>query len=331
MILGSGISSSGGRRWITVLADGVFGQVKGRISGLQLVVGVDYQIWDFTEAVKNGSIQIKSDRVAILVGNNHVERSMKINMGKQIWKLIQQIAMVKQGLVIYVCSLMVRPEDEIMLQPVIMKANNQIHNMCQKATKSGGMDVHYVPMHQEFLEKWRHFDVKSGQMRVTTRISRPHDQWFAGKKCQLNAEGVKRAVDTLWRAVTGEKGTPMRRVTDVADMKIMVLNEEDKQDVEAAKAAPCEASIVRSETDPEASAVGQSDSDEKGVTSEYRKRTRNKNKRSGTEPMVQVGGKVAKLVDQWEENIRLGASDSLDVELGEDSIVRVDLGESGGN
>lgn len=319
---------------MTVLADSVFGEINSKKTGVQMVVGADYTIWDFVQAVKDGSVRLKSPNIGLLIGNNHIKRNMQLNMGKQVGKLVEQIAITRRDATIYVCSLMVRPDDELGLQQVVIRANKQIHGMCQEMTKRRQIDARYVPLHQEYLEKWKHFDVKSGQMRITTRISRPYSQWFMGIGCKLNQEGIDRAMTTLWRAVTGEIGMPMRKVTEVDELQIKVLREEQKESSTcgerllmgaAAKMDPGDSvnthnkfPLVRSKE------MAEQDStlpDEKIVAG--RKRTCEQGSR---EPLKK--GKVAALVGMWEsKTVTAVTTDRLDVELGKESVVKVDLGE----
>lgn len=308
----------GSRRWMTILADQVLAGVTERHKGMQIVVGFDYDVWDFTEALKAGTIELKSHNIGLLVGNNHIKRDMKINVGKQIYKLLQRLAMVKPRASVFVCSVMVRPDDEELLTPVVIRANQTIHAMCQKMSRSGSLDVKYVPLHQEYLEKWKHFDIKAGKMRMTTRISKPHDKYFVGKGCQLNHEGIDRAFQTLKRSVSGELGPPMKVVMDVPSLKVCISGE----------------SVT--ETDTEAVSVNSDNAEEKmgntgvsdrpsGTVGVIGGQQKSEKRKSQSPSLEGQKGKVSKMVSKFER--RQLALDHLDLELGGESVVAVDLGD----
>lgn len=223
-------------------------------------------------------------------------------------------------------SVLPKPTRETLTEALVMKINAAVASMCRRMSKYGKNRVYYMPLHQYLLEKWSHKDDKSGKMRKTTRIIQPHGRFYRIGMDVLNSDGVNmivsRIVDYVW-----EKQD-----------KNVVLMERPGLIVEIDNSSGSEQAARRGESRP--SQVVKSD---KGriLSVEGGRRQKPKSERgqmlqckevakSGREAGVCKGKKesqVTRLVDKWEKLSHGQSVSDLDLELGRESVVRVDLGD----
>lgn len=322
------------RRWMTLLADGTLTKVPEKRPGIQLVIGGGYSVGDFANSIANRTIDIKSDCVALMVGGEEMPVGQNINVGKQIERLIQQIWIVKPKAQLYVSSVIPKPTQETVTQAQVMKINGGIANMCRRLTKYSFNTVKYMPLHQEFLEKWKHTD-KSGKMRISTRVVQPHGRYFQLGTDMLNEAGVVHLLDNLEKFVKNdlrEKWPLMER----PGLKVQVQNKKGTSErTTGSKKRSEEAESVGKKSvasgqggEPKKPKPGQNMTTELPSDSgPLRKRM----KKGGELKQPTEATSVARMVDKWEKLSQSQSGvDELDVELGEESIVPVDLGDQMG-
>lgn len=187
------VGSSAGsmhKKWCTIILGGILTELKQKQEGCQLVVGIDYEVKDLINEVAARNFEVKTDMVAILAGNDQVKVGMNCNIAKQIDCLIQQVWIIRPTARMFVFSVLPKPTQETASQALIMKVNEGIAAMCRKLNKYGMNTVKYMPLHQSFLEKWKHSDMESGKMRISTRVIQPHGVYFMLGKDRLNHDGA---------------------------------------------------------------------------------------------------------------------------------------------
>lgn len=320
------------QRWLTVMMDGSWIRAEHRRRGCQLVIGEGYEIGDFLNDVSSKKIQLKGDAVALMVGNEQLQIGKQVNISKQIEKLIRQIWVVKPVVDVYVSSVLPRPTQETMTQALVMKVNVGIATMFRRLDKYGQGPVRYVPLHQHLLEKWKHSDEKSGKMRKSTRIIQPHGLYYELGTDILNAEGVRRILDKLEEFVIRDRRG--KEDTSVAGSSLMqqpglviqIRNDRQADETEQLKG------LVQS---------AKPGKGKKACKASHRQTTHDKTKIPLNRAAAQVGQertrmqktgdaeknrKVSKLVDKWEQLSQGLAAGDIDLELGQDSVVQVDLG-----
>lgn len=312
-------------RWMTVLADGVLSEVQGRRRGFQLVIGAGYDVSDFNAELSSGRVVIKSDMVTVMVGNQQLEDDRSLNMSRQIEKLIKQIWICRPTCVVGVSSLLPKPTQETLYQAVIMKNNANISAMCKRLTKYGINTVKYIPVHQIYLETVKHKDEVTGKQRIIRRVAQPHAKFFKIASDLLNETGV----DYWFREV-------------VRHMSQFSASAAPSQD--PLRGRPSLTVQIDNElSEPESSGKCHSVTSQKGSVADPGYKLK-KGKRESSDSSLQVKPKKGKtstepehigksklkvrtLVDKWERLSQGPSSDAIDVELGKESIVRVDLGD----
>lgn len=229
---------------------------------------------------------------------------MNTNVAKQVEKLINQVWIVSPRASVFVSSLVPKPTRETLMEPVVRKANYGINAMCKRLHKYRDNVVKYIPIHQLFLEKWKHTDEKSGQMLCTTRITQPHGENFIIGTDTLNLQGVKKVLKEIERNVRIVEDTG-KCIEDRKSLKIEISNEKWQ---------------------PDGSSSGSHEhSSDKSKIPEGKGQAM-KRKRSC---LGEKENRVGKLVKKWEELSQTSTGmDSIDLELGGESVVQVDLGDT---
>lgn len=301
---------------MTLLADGVMSDMHKKRKGYQLVIGADYGVGDFTNDLANGTITLKGERIALLVGNNAVEPGKNVNIAKQIEKLIRQIWVNKPVSTVYVSSVFPKPTQETVTQPIVMKVNGGIGRMCKKLDKFSGHSVKYVPLHQFVLEKWKHPD-KSGKMLITTRIVQPHGRYFRIGTDILNETGLARILENLETLVQEGERSLMER-----EGLIVQFNPRDQTDIQVELREDSPDELASQVSTPVKGKHASKNLDEKVV-----KKRKIEQKEENTQT-----GSVTRLINQWEQ-LSQGQRDldSIDLELGGESLVQVSLGDEDGS
>lgn len=299
------------RRPVTLIADEVIEQIQGKRKGYQIVIGKGYSLADFATDIADGSIKIKADQVVLMIGNNVPNLSSKINMGNRVAKVVQEIQAKRAKAKIWVCSLFPRILEEEQMIPSIKKANTSISTMCRKKEKFSAWKIKYVPVHCQFLEQWKHYDCESKKMQMSTRIVRPVTRYFVPGANILNIDGVERALAAVERAMQGKERDQQQKSMERQRLLVEIDN---TPSTEVQVHIPFEiAPESMDQVDPENAQTGA-----KG------KITVSREGKKGVVP-------VRSLIDKWEMLSQATNTDCLpdplDVELGEDSIVQVNLGD----
>lgn len=335
------------RRWLTVLSDGILSEIGGRHSGFQVVQATGYDVGDFIGSLADGTVKIKADVVALCVGNDQLRPGQNINMARQIEKLIRQIWIVKPTASIFVSSLMPKPTQETLTQSVVMKANKGISVMCRRLNKYETASVEYMPLHQGFLEKYKKKDERSGSVKVLTRVIQPHGIYYKIGTDILNNSGVAfylRSLENRVRKALGQPESSGIDLTQMPGIKVQIDNEVGNSPVphsgqklkkgklDADWHTVLEQKTRHGERKSETGLRGPCvDRGEKNV------KRRKMSAKSSTETTETFGHKatvkrprrhVADMVEKWEMLSQGPLSDDIDRELGEESVVRVDLGDS---
>lgn len=300
------------------MSDGILNEIKEKQKGIQMIMGIDYMVNDFVAAIANGNVQIKADIIALVVGNEQVQVGKNLNMAKQVERLIQQIWIVKPITQIYVASVIPKPTQETLTQAIVMKANAGLSKMCGRLTKYGQNLVKYMPVHQEFLEKWKHVDEKSGKMLKTTRICQPHSRFYLMGTDKLNLKGAIKVLDMIKEFIQAdqEKRSPLETRPNLK-VHIDIANTSGQ---EGSVSSTC--GTAQGLNESKKSKRFSDDDDEKNSAMTFKKKRKSE---------TATGNKVAKMVDKWEQlshlSQGLSAADDIDLELGEASIVPVKLGD----
>lgn len=305
---------------ITLIADGVLKAVNAKKKGYQMVIGADYDVSDFGNDVTNDTIKVKSNKIVLMVGNHQMEPGKSVNISKQIEKLINKLWVKKPTATVYVCSLIPQPTQETLMEPILMAANSGISQMCKRLHKYRQNTVKYIPIHQVLLEKWRHPD-NTGKMLKTTRIIQPHGKYYTMGTDHLNMAGIEIILQQVENVIKLAEGEHVEGALDQCDLGkkpnliVQVDNSPDGSvDVVMGTGTPCGLGDSKSQTRKSATDGGDRRSSSK------RKAEKTQERRS----------KVSKLVEKWERLSHTEQQvDSLDLELGGESIVPVDLGDSG--
>lgn len=294
------------KRRLTLMADGILRKIDCKHPGVQLVIGADYTVSEFSNDVANGVIRVKGNSLALMVGNDNLTVGKNVNIAKQIEKLIRQVWIIKPNVEVFVSSVMPKPTQETASQALVMKVNEGIANMCRKLNRHVEQLVKYVPLHQHLLEKWKHTDLKSGKMLVSTRIQQPHGKWFILGSDIPNKAGAEMLLEKMQQFITDGSTT---RVEGAHEN--MIQTRAEAKGKSAKRKAPSDESM---------SAEGGSKSS--SVSPQAASATRSQDHRQ-----VIQKSKVARMVDKWEQLSQGPLPDKLDLELGEESVVRVDLGD----
>lgn len=323
------MTSTSDRRWLTWMADGILTEVKGH-SGVQIIQGTGYDVSDFVNDIANGTIEIKTNIVALSVGNEQLKVGRNVNISKQIEKLIRQVWIVKPVSQIFVSSLLPKPTQETQSQALVMKANEGISTMCKRLTKYGANMVRYMPLHQGFLERWKYKDEKTGVMRVSTRVVQPHRIYFKVGTDVLNSNGIRKYLDDMEQKI--RQDTRMEEVSKMKlvqqpGLKIQIENDAYK----SAVGKP--GSNLRQEAQDSQGSASREKSNEfkrklcdlKPGPSGRSKKHKEGDKMSGDAKCL--GKSVVQMVDKWERLSQGPGVDDIDLELGQDSVVRVNLGD----
>lgn len=287
--------------WLTVIADGIWTGLRERTKGLQTVVGTDYHINAFVSNIASGIIRIKAKNVALLVGNEQLAVGMTSNLAKQMEKLVRQICIAEPLATIFVSSVFPKPTQETVTQALVMKTNEKIGQMCRKLTKYGHNIVKYMPLHQHVLEKWRHTDHKSGKMRISTRIVQPHGKYFVLGTDRLNQEGLDMITQNMLAFVRVELQLRAPLI-ERPHLKVQIEND---------------TVVPKNSVRKESGGKNASRKDRR-----FSPLTGPKRKNEGKNM-----GRVSRMVDKWEQLSQGPVVDDIDLELGEDSVVQVDLGD----
>lgn len=332
-------------KWLTVLADGILTEVRDKHPGFQLVQATGYGVKDFVDGLANGTIHIRSSAVALCVGNEQLIPGCNINIARQIENLIRQIWILKPTMPVLVSSLLPKPTQETLMQPLVVKNNQGISAMCRRLNKYGTATVTYMPLHQGFLEKHKYKDEKTGVMKVTMRVIQPHGIFFKLGTDLLNVDGIAFYLAALEEKAAHSLGRPARPGLDVGKLRglrVQIVNDtlEESQSHLGQKLNKGLMDAQRhplSEQKPKPGECGQ-----QGPCGA--KQTQGKRKKSSDVLEMEAGGqidrqnkkkvpvkegkrKVAGMVEKWERLSQGPSIDDIDRELGEESIVRVNLGD----
>lgn len=294
-------------RWLTLIGDGVLNEFPGRRSGYQVIIGNGFSVADFIKEIQDGSLKIKSERVALMIGTDMMDSKQYINLGNRLEKLVREIKIKEPDTQFWISSVLPRPDEDAGTDEMIKKVNGTVSTMCKKMWKYHDTYVKYVPMHCGFMEKWKHLDMKSGKMLVTTRIKSPWDRYFVRQyPKRLTEYGIQCALEVLEGYVRETAVVKMARVLDLPEMVVEVENVREEDDPILVLGEET------AETQTGASGQTQNGAQSGQVKRRQRLEGPSKIKRSA----------VAKLIHRWET-----ATTSLDEELGEDSVVPVSLGD----
>lgn len=129
----------------------MLGNQPGRRTGYQIVIGKEFEVQEFVQALEEGQVTIKSDQVAIMVGTDMLHLGVKINLGNRLGKLIKHIRVSNPITQFWVTSVLPRPLAGVVFDDMIQKVNKTISNMCCSLDKYKEVNVTYVPIHCEFL------------------------------------------------------------------------------------------------------------------------------------------------------------------------------------
>lgn len=294
-------------RWMTVIGDNVLQNLQGKRSGYQLVMGMDFEVKDFMESLVSKEFTIKSKRVTLMIGSNMIRLGDNINLGNRLEKLIRYILTLYEDTQFWVCSVLPRPGAVKEMDHVIRKVNVTVSHMCKKLNKEANMSVIYVPVHCEFMEQWKHFDQRSQKMQVTTEILK---QYFSDEDTiALKPEGINKVFEIVERYVSGGKPAVMKKRQHMVNLKVEFENVREEDPEVTVKMDNTRSTSPVSCKGNQGNVVG------KVVTA------------STDRPSV-AKNKVAEMIQRWENRDRTDKQvTDLDRELGEDSIVQVDLGD----
>lgn len=308
---------------LTVIADGILTRITEKQKRCQLVLGTGFDVADFVNDVANGRITIKTDVVCLLVGNDQWRPGTNTNMAKQIEKLITQVWIKRPTARIYVSSLMPRPTQETVSEALLIKMNGGIAAMCRKLTKFGKNTVKYMPLHQSCLEKWKHYDPKSKKMQISTRIVQPHGKFFEIGTDILNKAGATVLFQRMKEIVIRDLMPLESEAQPLKDRPGLVMVIENDQCSTSSEGKKRSLSHEEEVVEPSTSEVG----------------NKRMKERLDTEMGPPVGvkkpnnlkkvvpGMVAHMVDRWEQLSQGTLADDIDLELGQENVVPVDLGD----
>lgn len=280
----------------------------------------NYRVQEFLMDFKSGKIKPEGKFLVLAVGKAHVNMEVEGNVGRQIARMLQAIATKqKEEMAFYVCGVIPWPRHEDTVRRRLMQVNTSIGVECRNLVKFKGLDVTYIPVHQAFLEKWKTLDDKSNKVISINRVKRPIHTYYKLDGLTLNAGGRKLFRTLMWEGLKLEPPV-VRKIPIVWDReRIQVICNETEEKEELGNHAP----VVAIPPDLE---------------SEKRGDTATLNRKRGSEASVEQdgkklrrgdsvpGGRVSDLIQVWETRQNASA-ESLDVELGEDSIVQVNLGD----
>lgn len=305
------------RRWLTVLMDGVMEDIGGPQKGVQMVVGAGYDVRQFLNDIAGGVIKLKADNVALLLGNEQIKPGVNVNLGKQVERLIQQIWISRPTAEIFVSGVLPKLTQETLTESLVMKVNYTVASMCRRLNKYGKNRVYYMPLHQHLLEKWSHKDVKSGKMRKTTRIIQPHGKFYRVGTDNLNKTGADMIMSRVMDFVRG-KQQPNATLMDRPGLIVQIENPEYSRESRVSTPSMAGKSD-KVKIPPNGGGHRQEPKVGSGVGNQGAVTTA---KSDGSQR-----GKVSRMVDQWEKLSQGPGGDDLDLELGGESVVRVDLGD----
>lgn len=309
-----------------MLADGVLGAVQKKRKGHQLIIGKGYGVQDFINEVASRDVRIKAKMVVVMLGNEQILPGCNVNVAKQMEKLILQLWIVQPTASIFVSSLLPHPTQETDTRAVIMKANAGLSGLCKRLNKHQENYVKYLPVHQLLLEKCSLSD-ETGAKRSITRIKQPHAMFYQIGSDILNEKGAELVLDEVDRLVA-MAASAMKPLRDRMGLRIVIENEHGKG--ESSKG-----NTESQDPDPQTQMSKKRKKSGELLEQEHlkRKSVKSANRSSNEQDLIDAGssrsGQVAVMVDKWEKLSQRGPSvvDSLDLELGEDAIVRVDLGD----
>lgn len=312
-----------------------------------MVIGKGYDVADFTNELANGNVIVKCQHVALVVGNEQDMVGTNVNMARQIERLIRQVWIVKPTAQVFVSSVMPRPTKETVTQSVVMKTNEGVAKMCRRLNKYGQSSVRYMPLHQNFLEKWKHMDMKSGKMLITTRVKQPHGLYFGLGTDFLNQTGAQLFLDRLEESVKFHLERPAKSLEQQQGLVVQIENEwatpmqkadhlgDDSQKSEKVQSGSAGREVTEGE-------FGVNHKENRGLAGRQLKKAEKPTvqtcgrpcdtpvvkKRKKEQAEIKNPNKVSQMVDKWEQ-LSQGRPplDDLDLELGEESVVRVDLGD----
>lgn len=343
---------------MTVIADGILTE-SHKQKGLQLIIGTDFEIGDFLTDVSQGKLTLKTDKIALLIGNDQLQIDRQVNIAKKVEKLIKEIWVMRPKAELFVSSVFPKPTQETVTESLVMKTNVALSSMCRRLMKYGKNAVTYMPLHQKFLEKYKCTDARTGKVKKITRVVQPHGTHYTVGTDRLNKKGVEVTLAEIQHNVQKrEGGTTSKPLNQRLGLKIQIENEM-VSDESGNKAREPE-SVGKGREKPEKGdkarggrthrySVDTRDNTESRTESPKRKRSKDEsrkkehgfnkslckqvNKESGSskkENYKRNRSKVSRMVDKWEQLSQGAPVDNLDMELGEDSIVRVDLGDQPG-
>lgn len=338
-----------------MLTDGILTDVRGRWPGMQLVQATDYMVKDFTRDLADGTFKIKAAVVALCVGNDELKVGENRNIARQIEALVRQVWVVKPAAAVFVSSLLPKPTQETQTQALLMKANEGISVMCRRLNKYGAATVKYMPLHQKFLEKWRNVDESTGTLKVITRIVQPHGLWYRPGTDILNQEGIKMLLSALQEKVksNGEQSAiqsggmielPSIKGQVESDRACSGRSKQDqnfgKKPKKGKKGCPEPPSGNESKKESVTARTGVVGTGDKRKRTGYKRQgvregvkadfdEVQKKQKVDTDGSVDISKRssVARMVDKWESLSHGPVFEDLDLELGGESVVSVDLGD----
>lgn len=327
MFLDTSMADSSRKRLMTLIADGVLSEGTKQ-KGIQMVIGADFDVEEFGEDIRSGVLKVKSDVVALMIGNDQLKAGRPVNISKKVEKLIRQLWIVRPKAEVFVSSILPKPTQETVTEALVMKANLEMSVMCRRLAKYGKNMVRYMPLHQLFLEKWRHVDEKTGRRRVTTRVVQPHGRFYLHGTDKLNKDGVQKVLVEIQQIIKKDRDGAMVSLMGRPGLVIQIDND-----------------FNSNKTSQHANSYAKSQKGDKGglrPTQRWQKRSTTGDKIDTEAPGTAKNGelvkkhktisvpskkKVSQMVDKWEQLSQGAPVENLDVELGEDSIVLVDLGD----
>lgn len=296
---------------MTLIGDSVLYHHQGKRKGYQLVIGKNYEIADFIESLNDGTLRIKAPRVALMVGCDLVDKQECVNAGNRIERLVREILVRFSDTQFWVCSLLPRPGSPKEMDELIRRMNGTISTMCKRLQKFNDTTITYVPIHCDFLEKWKHFDNESKRMQYSTRLISQWQRYFDTKDTRcLTPMGVEMAVNSIEGCVAGNKQLFIKKRQNLPELHIQVDN-------------------VKSVDDPQV--VLQARGTKAGALASKHERCKSASVKRAREKEDDVPNDcpgVSELIKTWEAKSRSATQRcELDDELGEESIVLVNIGD----
>ena len=178
---------------VTVLTDIRFGDHSDLDRYFQVIYSPDTSLSAWKRMVKEDTITIKCNIVAILVGNSQVPFPPDVSVASQLKKLILAIWESHDKIrKVVVLTLLPRPDKECELEDPIKQANNSLYKAVREVRRFHviARNTGVMPVHRLFLERYEYFDMAMGRTAYLLRIIKPVTRNFVAGSADLNVLGL---------------------------------------------------------------------------------------------------------------------------------------------